>query len=850
MKKIVEKIFSNKFKLKWLNFIFPPLCIMCILCLIFFAYLYWKHEKNDIILQEITKLRVMFDKAILDENIFLTEKRDFKHLILTYNKIENKCKKCHQFCKIPIKRKKENLIKIKKLLEKKNEITKQINLSLSEINEVIGKISDNNLTEILKRKKLEENHLKKLVLIEAIRQEFQGIFDIFTKGELKEKTLLIEKIENIKQLLIELREISENTEDNVLVEELLNKIHYIKRQINSLENVNKEYLLALENNKKENEKFLITLEGVEKSLSRKKKKLRIFIGAVFIILSTFFIITIGIGSLLLRRLLQDLREIYSNTKKLNQDVSGTIEYEPFFFELKELKDTLNKFSSSLYEHIVRLQFLLTETKNLSSELNKFALAVSQSPVGIILADKDGQIQYINKAYEDITGYSLQEMLGKKDEIFYNIQNIKKMYEEEFLLTKKDGSKVWVKTLVTPIKSENGEIKNWLAIVKDITTEKLLEEKKDLLSRIEILALTAGGLAHDFNNLLAAQLGYLEMALIKKENWEKYIKKARELCLKGRDFTSKLLAITKGTPQKREKISIPVVVKEAIEICLKGTSCEVIMNFSPDLACIIGDRHQILQVFQNLFLNASEAMQGKGKIKIEAETVKIDKKNDLAPGEYVYIKVEDEGPGIPPELREKIFHPFFSTKERGTGLGLATVYSVIKNHGGLIKVKEGNKGGALFEIYLPAKKKKDKKNKTNKKNRKKISCAEFSGKVLILEDDDPLRESLKEMLEVLGFDVEDAKSGENALQILEKNKQNREEFDLIIADLHLNGKMTGEEFLTKIREINEKIQIIVMSGKPLEISIQEKLGVAAFLKKPFSFKDLHHALTQLLKQNFY
>ncbi len=831
--------------------LFIPLSIICILSLLFFAYVYVIYNRTEQTFLHISELKNNFSRLAFKEGLFFIQEKNPELLVSKFNDIIKSCSDCHNFERNPLDNKLLYLTKALGYYKQQKDTYQKI----LDILENLDKINYDLMHSYFQRFDLANmgNIPDNLALLFKIRENFEKLFVLVLKFKTANPYSSAESYNKFDQilhdlfsLLNKLHSVSDNKISKNFVELYTKNLNELSHLVKKFEKVSRLLYKSLSNSAQENDKFLLVISNIENKLSKKVVFLR---NAIFVILSCLlvsFLITLCLGYMLFGCLLNDIKKLHQNTSKLSADLSQTIKHDPCFSEIVDLKNTINEFAQNLYKNITNLQALLAQTKALSSELKKFALAVSQSPVGIVLVDSNKRVQYFNKAYSEMTGYSLEELYGSELEIFEEISdNLNFPIKKELILARKDGSSFYARILFSAIKDENSI--NFLAIIEDITKEKILEERQELLSRLEILALTAGGLSHDFNNLLAAILSYLEMALLKPDQCSNYVEKAKKLCLKGKDFTSRLLSITKGSLPKKQKVSLLPIIKEAAEITFKGTSCELILDFPPDLCCVIGDRHQLLQVFQNLFLNAIEAMGDKGRIWVKTSVVEIKEDPELKPGLYLYVSVADEGPGIPAQIRDKIFHPFFTTKETGTGLGLATVYSIIKNHGGKIRVEGSPNGGALFEIYLPAKEV-EQKSEGYKESNNTVRCAEFHGRILIIEDEEQLREGLKEMLEVLGFDVEEAASGKEGLEIYRRTHSEGKSFDFVIMDFYLKDSFDGYELLKSFKQINPNIRIIVSSGQYLDLSTLEALEIKYFLRKPYSFRELHDTIARLLRKS--
>ncbi|MGA1862910.1 response regulator [Deferribacter thermophilus] len=308
------------------------------------------------------------------------------------------------------------------------------------------------------------------------------------------------------------------------------------------------------------------------------------------------------------------------------------------------------------------------------------------------------------------------------------------------------------------------------------------------------------------------------------------------------ITKQLLTFAKGGEPVKELIDIKEVIKEAISLSLSGTSIQYNLNFKDDKYLVFADKGQIVQVFVNLFVNANDAMQNNGKIEVNIRNISLQKENvlNLSPGEYVEIRVRDTGPGISEKLMNKIFDPYFTTKENGNGLGLAICYSVLKKHGGTIYLNREYKNGAEFVILLQ----KAKEIKTQISKDENIVETDKMLKILYMDDEDMLRDSFKILLESMGHEVITVSKGEEAIEAIKKD-----DFDVIILDLTIVGGMGGVDTAKEIRKIKPDAYIVVTSGysDTGAVANYSDFGFDNYLLKPFKVEELKKILTDVIKK---
>ncbi|MDS1029794.1 ATP-binding protein [Bacillota bacterium LX-D] len=369
-----------------------------------------------------------------------------------------------------------------------------------------------------------------------------------------------------------------------------------------------------------------------------------------------------------------------------------------------------------------------------------------------------------------------------------------------------------------------------------------------INKLESLELMARGVAHDFNNILMIILGNISLAKMYGNNLEKMGKKLKEIekaALQAKDLVQHLLTITKGVSPNKKVLCLDKLLKETTKFSLSGSNIKCQYSIAPDLWLTEADEGQINQVFNNLIINAIQAMPEGGTIRVKAENRTTEEKSILPiePGKYIYVTVEDEGCGIPEENLTKIFDPFFTTKQSGNGIGLATTYSIIKKHGGYITAESQVGKGTKFLIYLPA------TNKKHVEQREQSKLIMGRGKILLMDDDARIREIGEKMLTRLGYQVALASDGGEAVELYEKAKEEGKPFRAAIIDLTVPGKMGGKKALEKILAIDPAARVILASGYSFgdtKEQFKDHEGVN-FVAKPYQLEELGKILANLLNK---
>jgi signal transduction histidine kinase/ActR/RegA family two-component response regulator len=423
-----------------------------------------------------------------------------------------------------------------------------------------------------------------------------------------------------------------------------------------------------------------------------------------------------------------------------------------------------------------------------------------------------------------------------------------LHTSERTFKRKDGSPVRMS-----INSVHMEIDNRPCLVgffSDVTEKRLLEEERLKTQKLEALGTLAGGLAHDFNNLLHGVFGYISLAKLIQDDKEKStaaLEEAEKALHMSVKLTNQLLTFSKGGTPVKKPIDLLPVIEDAAKFALSGSRADYRIFPDRGLWTADADDGQIGQVVQNIVLNADQAMPEGGRVEITARNVQspgTGLPQDLRAGQYIEVTIRDSGVGIPKQYLSKIFDPYFTTKEKGSGLGLATSYSIMKNHGGLIEVKSEMGAGTTFSLYIPAVKAAQ---EVEHPGATGDTTTGKAGKILVMDDEELIRKIAGEMIRALGHEVELAVNGREAIDKYRDSLQSGSGFDVVILDLTVRGSMGGEEAIKELLEINPEIKAVVSSGyaEGAAISEYETHGFRACLKKPYNIAALKKTLNSLL-----
>ncbi len=507
----------------------------------------------------------------------------------------------------------------------------------------------------------------------------------------------------------------------------------------------------------------------------------------------------------------------------------------------------------------------TEKFKREESLKLLQKAVECSTGIVMITDSEGNIEQVNPIFEKITGYTINEVKGKNARIlssgkhdkdffknFWMTLNMGKTWEGEIINKRKNGELFTVKATVSPVFSKDGSIKHFISVSSDITKEKSLEKQIAQAVKMETVGRLAGGIAHDFNNLLTIINGYTTMVLdtIKDEGVRADLTEVLKAGEKAASLTRQILAFSRKQVAKPKIINVNEKISELKKMLkrLVGENIEFKTIFSPETPCVKIDPSQLEQIILNLVVNARDAMKQGGQITVETEVVYMDNEFamsdfELISGEYAVIKVKDSGVGIPNDIIDKVFDPFFTTKKQGegTGLGLSTVYGIVKQNNGAIRVESEEGKGTTFYIYLLKVETED-DNEISRLPERKMT---FQGKtVLIVEDEEEVRDITYAMFEQMGFTVLVAKNGNEATFIAQNYSGN---IDLLFVDVVL-PKVSGKTVAEHIALIHKNVKVIYTSGYP-EAQIRNSgiaLEVVNFVSKPYSERDLYENVLKLFK----
>ncbi len=478
---------------------------------------------------------------------------------------------------------------------------------------------------------------------------------------------------------------------------------------------------------------------------------------------------------------------------------------------------------------------------------------------IMVIDANGRILYESPSTERLMGYAPEELHGT---VAFDIIHEDERQEAADALARVVQNPGSVDSLVTRVRHRDGSWRVFEVIGKgiaddagevtvivnsrDITERRKMEQELLRAQKLESLGVLAGGIAHDFNNLLTAIMGNITLAKMQVNPTDKTfhrLMRAEEASLRAKDLSRQLLTFSRGGEPVKKMVSIETLVRETAYVALKGTAAAAAFLVPDGLWPAEVDEGQICQLFHNLLVNAEQAMPEGGSITIRCENVHIrpDDMLPLLPGRHVKITVEDQGVGIPKENLNKIFDPYFTTKEKGSGLGLASVYSIARRHNGHIAAESEGGRGSRFHVYLPA------SEKTELPGAGKEYHGTSGCRVLLMDDEEAIRDVAHEMLREDGHTVTVTEEGGRAVAAYQNALAAGEPFDVVILDLTVPGGMGGLETIRRLLEIDPAVKAIVNSGYSDDrvMADYRRYGFKGVLKKPFEVTDLARKVREVM-----
>ncbi len=524
------------------------------------------------------------------------------------------------------------------------------------------------------------------------------------------------------------------------------------------------------------------------------------------------------------------------------------------------------FDYSDEKHLLIVMADETQKRETFSRLQLMHAAINAAPLGWVVTNAAGTIEWVNPAFTQMTGFTAEEVVGRNPRVLKSGQHDSEFYAGmwntikrgevwtgEMFNARKDGRLYQEHMTIAPIRDESGEIRHFVALKQDITERKNLEKQLARAQRLESIGMLASGIAHDLNNIFTPILLSLELLKIKypSEDARKTLEMIEGSGKRGAGIVRQMLTFARGIDGQRVTVQAKYLVKEAADILTETLprNIRVIVRVGAGLPTLSADATQLHQVLLNLAINARDAMPEGGELTIGAKFELVDearaaRQPHFKAGPCVALTVKDTGPGIPPEVLEHMFEPFFTTKPlgKGTGLGLSTVYGIVRSHGGAIEVATKLGAGTTFTILLRA------DGAATESSDSRSPLAEtFTGggrRVLVVDDEETIRLITSSVLQRLGFVVEVAADGLEGLEIFRRDPTR---FAVVITDLMM-PRMNGRRFAQEVRRLAPEMPIFLSSGLLEEATLRglgeldlSEIGVHTVLRKPYTEAELLGAL---------
>lgn len=521
---------------------------------------------------------------------------------------------------------------------------------------------------------------------------------------------------------------------------------------------------------------------------------------------------------------------------------------------------------------LRAFITITTYEDNASELERekelLAATLRSIEDGVIVVNTNNTIALMNNLAENFIGLPEKEAKGVSFDSLFKILSRKDrtviepptqtvlstcapvVSVEPVILVDCNGRERFIQYTCSPMRGTTRETPGAVIVIRDETRRLQLEEEIIKVQKLDSIGLLAGGIAHDFNNILTGILGKISLARLGMDSKSRsclLIGDAENAVLRAQNLTRQLLTFSKGNALVKAPVSVNEIISETVDIHLAGTKVRADIKVDPGTANLFVDKGQLSQVIGNLIVNAVQAMQTGGivSINVRNESVPCDSSLNIEAGNYVRIDVTDSGMGIPDEDITRIFDPFFTTKRKGNGLGLTTSHMIVRRHSGAISVRSKVGEGSTFSIFLPA----YPLPVENKRSRTNI-LSSGGKRVLLMDDDEIILGTMAEIIKYLGYEIDTARDGREAIDKYCSAISARRPFDAVIMDLTVPGGVGGKDAMRELRSIDPKIKAIVSSGYSNDPVMADYVshGFRALISKPYRIEELSEVLHKVVEEH--
>jgi PAS domain S-box-containing protein len=539
-------------------------------------------------------------------------------------------------------------------------------------------------------------------------------------------------------------------------------------------------------------------------------------------------------------------------------------YRVFLGRIEDQQGHLEESRKLHSEAVEALSLARRAERALAEEKERLSVTLRSVGDGVITTDLDGKIQLVNNAAETLTGWTQEEAIGQPIATVFQSLDRETRERCDFLaelsrnpdrpaftrctvLAARDLTEHPIEESAAPLRDAAGRTIGMVVAFRDISDALKMQGERARADKLASLGLLAGGIAHDFNNILMAIMGNVSMAratMPANGPAVAVLSEAEQACVRARQLTWQLSTFSKGGAPVKKTLTLSRILDESARLALRGSRARCTFHIEPELRTVHADDGQLVQVFTNVLINARQAMPHGGAIEIRARNVvERDERWEHAlrveAGPYVRVSITDKGIGIPEENLASVFDPYFTTKQQGSGLGLATAHSIIKNHGGYVSVESKLGHGTTMHVNLPASLDREVEDLADL-----VAPGEAGrGRILVMDDEAAIRTLAVNMLEFLGYKPEVVSNGAAAVERYKRALVKGRPFDAVILDLVVPDGMGGKEAMERLGEIDGKVKAILASGYAQDSTMTDyrELGFTAAIAKPFSLVELSRTL---------